>query len=205
MNYNYDCYHRISKRQNRLGIEIIMDTPACKPVRIQQSDANFAEEVARRTGSNPSRCWHCRSCAAGCPFFSAMDLAPNRILRLIQLGLRKEALESSSIWLCVGCHTCSIQCPMAIDMAAVMDAMRQIALSENVTIAEPGILAFHREVLDSISRYGRTHKLEIMFRYKLKQRDFLTDVGVGIKMLAKRKLDLMPSKISDIKSVRAMF
>jgi len=94
---------------------------------------------------------------------------------------------------------------MAIDMAAVMDAMRQIALSENARIAEPGILAFHREVLDSISKYGRTHKLEIMFRYKLKQRDFLTDVGVGLKMLAKRKLDLMPSKISDIQSVRAMF
>lgn len=184
---------------------MIIDAPECKPVIMRQDDARFAREVAGRSGSNPSRCWHCRSCAAGCPFFAAMDHAPNRILRLIQLGLRREALESSSIWICVGCHTCSIQCPVAIDMAAIMDALRQIALAENVTIAEPGILAFHREVLDSISRYGRTHKLEIMFRYKLKQRDFLTDVGVGLKMLAKRKLDLMPSKISDIQSVRAMF
>lgn len=94
---------------------------------------------------------------------------------------------------------------MAIDMAAIMDSLRQIAIEENVTIAEPGILNFHREVLDSISKYGRTHKLEIMFRYKLRQRDFLSDFGVGIKMLAKRKLDLMPSKVSDIKSVRGMF
>jgi heterodisulfide reductase subunit C len=184
---------------------MIPDMQACKPQKIHHSDSKFAQEVAKRAGSNPSRCWHCGSCSAGCPFFTAMDFSPNRILRLIQLGLRKEALESSTIWICVGCHTCSIQCPMAIDMSAIMDAMRQIALLENVTIAEPGILAFHKEVLDSISKYGRTHKLEIMFRYKLKQGDFLTDVGVGLKMLAKRKLDLMPSKILDIQSVRAMF
>ncbi|MFH0725255.1 MAG: 4Fe-4S dicluster domain-containing protein [Pseudomonadota bacterium] len=182
-----------------------MEPLSSSPVKIQQSDAKFAEEVARRSGSSPSRCWHCLSCAAGCPFFAAMDHAPNRILRLIQLGLRKEALESSTIWICVGCHTCSIQCPMAIDMAAIMDALRQIALEENVTIAEPGILSFHREVLDSIYKHGRAHKLEIMLRYKLNQRDLLSDFGVGLKMLAKRKLDLLPSKISDIQSVRRCF
>jgi len=44
-------------------------------------------------------------------------------------------------------------------------------------------------VLGSIERYGRTHKLEIMLRYKLKTRDLISDWTVGMKMLAKRKLD----------------
>ncbi|MBR9984830.1 MAG: hypothetical protein KFF68_02860 [Desulfosarcina sp.] len=31
-------------------------------------------------------CLHCQSCSGGCPFTAAMDLLPNRVLRLIQLG-----------------------------------------------------------------------------------------------------------------------
>jgi hypothetical protein len=33
-------------------------------------------------------------------------------------------------------------CPQAIDMAAVMDTLRQIALKENARIAEPDIYNF---------------------------------------------------------------
>ena len=53
-------------------------------------------------------------------------------------------------------------------MASVMDALRQTAIAEGVKIAEPHILNFHKEVVNSIRRHGRTHKLEIMMRYKLK-------------------------------------
>jgi len=102
-------------------------------------------------------------------------------------------------------HTCSIQCPMAIDIAAVMDALRERALAEQVDIQEPDILNFHREVLHSIERYGRTHKIEIMMRYKLKTRDLISDWAVGMKMLAKRKLDLTPSRVERIGDVKKIF
>jgi len=104
---------------------------------ISNKDSSLCAEVKRRSGVNINRCWHCQSCAAGCPFVSAMDYPPNRIIRLVQLGLKKEALESSGIWICVGCNTCSIQCPNAIDIPAVNDTLREIAIEEGVTIAEP--------------------------------------------------------------------
>lgn len=94
---------------------------------------------------------------------------------------------------------------MAIDIAAVMDALREIALEEGVKVAQPAILDFHREVLSSIERYGRTHKLEIMMRHKLHSGAWLQDVDVGLKMLAKRKLDLLPSKVSNMKELRKLF
>jgi len=168
-------------------------------------DPNFAAEVKRRSGETISRCWHCQTCASGCPFVRAMDHPPNRVIRMAQLGFKKEALESSSIWICVGCNTCSIQCPNAIDIPAVSDALRQIAIEEGVTIAEPGILAFHQEVLNSIQRYGRTHKFEIMLRYKLRRLDLFSDTTVGLKMFAKRKLELLPSRNSDIRAIRGLF
>ncbi|MBF0203581.1 MAG: 4Fe-4S dicluster domain-containing protein, partial [Desulfamplus sp.] len=166
---------------------------------------NIASEVIKRSRVNYNNCYHCRCCAGGCPFFHAMDYAPHGIIRLLQLGYYKQALESSTIWICVGCNTCSTVCPMSIDMSAIMDALRQIALERKVAIAQPGILGFHKEVLNSIERYGRTHKIEIMLRYKVRTRDWFSDMDVGIKMMAKRKLDLMPSKIDDIKAIKKIF
>ena len=172
---------------------------------ISRRDQSFAEEVKRRSGEDINLCWHCQSCAGGCPFVSAMDYPPNRVIRLAQLGMRKEALESSGIWICVGCNTCSVQCPNAIDIPAVNDALRQMAMEEGVQIAEPNILAFHQEVLNSIERYGRTHKFEIMLRYKLRRRDWFTDSAVGLRMFAKRKLELLPSRSKDMKTIKGLF
>jgi heterodisulfide reductase subunit C len=138
-------------------------------------------------------------------FVKAMDYPPNQVIRYVQLGQQKQALESSGIWICVGCNTCSIQCPNAIDIPAVNDALRQMAMEQNVVVAEPNILNFHKAVLHSIERYGRTHKLEVMLRYKLKKHDWFTDMAVGMKMFAKRKLELLPSRSSNIGDIRRLF
>ncbi len=174
-------------------------------IELGDSDFRFASEVRQRSGTDLNTCYHCWCCAGGCPFADAMDYTPNGVIRLVQLGLKKKALECSTIWLCVGCHTCSTVCPMGIDMSAIMDTLRQMALEEGASVAEPDILNFHKEVLNSIEHYGRTHKLEIMLRYKIRTRDWFSDMDVGIKMLAKRKLDLMPSKVNDIEEIRKIF
>ena len=186
----------MNHKANRIPIEIL---------NVTQTDTAFANEVIRRSGVEINKCWHCQTCAGGCPFVRAMDYPPNRIIRMVQLGLRKEALESSGIWICVGCNTCSIQCPNCIDIPAVNDALRQMAMAEGVVVAEPNILNFHQVVLQSIQRHGRTHKLEVMMRYKLKKHDWFSDMAVGVKMFAKRKLELLPSRSKNIAEIRRLF
>jgi heterodisulfide reductase subunit C len=165
----------------------------------------FTAEVVRRSGVNVHMCWHCSCCSGGCPFSEAMGLLPHQVLRLVQLGQKREALENSMIWICVGCHTCSMQCPNLIDIPAVCDVLRQMSLQQGYAVAEPEVLGFHREVLDSIRRYGRTHKLEIMLRFKLRTRDWLNDLPLGLKMLARGKLELLPTRIGGIDQVRQLF
>jgi heterodisulfide reductase subunit C len=155
-------------------------------------------------GDDYHRCFHCRCCGGGCPFIQAMDHPPNAIIRLLQFGLLEEALASSTIWVCVACNTCAMECPMAIDIADLMDRLRHLALEKGALVAEPDVLKFHQTVLDSISRYGRTHKLEIMMRFKLTTRRWLQDWQVGLKMLAKRKLDLMPSRVRRMDEIKAL-
>jgi len=174
-------------------------------IKLGQNHDDFSEKIQKQTGRNFSSCLHCKTCANACPFLEGMDYHPNAVLRLIQLGMEKQALESSTIWICVGCNTCSSFCPMAIDIPAVMDSLRHIALEKKVRIAEPDILNFHNEVLNTVRKYGRTHKLEIMLRYKLKNMDLLNDMGLGLKMLKKRKLDLTPSKIKTRSAIEKIF
>lgn len=182
-----------------------MTIPKGPTIRLNDLDLKFSGEIKQRAGTDFHACLQCRSCSSGCPFSDYMDYMPNGVMRLVQLGLKAEALTCNTIWVCVGCHTCSIQCPMAIDIPGVMDVLREMALAANVDIIEPDILNFHREVLNSIERYGRTHKLEIMMRYKLRKLDLLSDWQVGLKMLAKRKLDLTPSRVERVGDVKKLF
>ena len=94
---------------------------------------------------------------------------------------------------------------MGIDISAVTDAICQIAIDEKVDVGEPDILKFHQNVLKTIKRYGRTHKLEIMLRYKLYKHDWFSDMGVGLKMLAKQKLDILPSRVKQMPYIKNIF
>jgi len=166
---------------------------------------SFGAEIRNLCGENINTCLQCRTCASVCPFYEAMANAPHTLFRKIQYGLREEVLTSSAIWICVGCNTCASQCPARIDIVAVMDVLRHLALEEDIRIPEEDILNFHREVLHSIERYGRTHKLEIMLRYKIKSGHLLSDLDTGVVMLAKRKLDLRPSRVHAAKQIKRLF
>jgi heterodisulfide reductase subunit C len=182
--------------------QIDLPMPVIKP---GERDRSLAAEVRQRSGTDFNRCYQCHSCGNGCPFIQAMDYPPNVILRMLQYGMHQAVLESKTIWVCAGCHTCSSQCPMAIDMAAIMDTLRIIAVERGVAIGKPNILGFHEEVLRSLERYGRAHKLGIMWRYKIQTRRWFSDMDTGLKMLAKRKLELRPSRVKAIKEIEDLF
>jgi len=75
-------------------------------------------------------CYHCGKCSAGCPAAGFMDILPNQVIRLVQLGLVRNALESETIWFCAACQTCYARCPKGVDLPRVMEALREIALQE---------------------------------------------------------------------------
>ena len=176
-----------------------------KPLKLENQDMSFAKLINVKSGSDISKCFQCFSCTGGCPFSEMMDINPNVVNRYVQFGLKKEVLECSTIWICVGCNTCSYNCPQGVNIPAMMDTLRQMAIEEGVKIGEPDTLNFHNEVINSIEKYGRTHKLEIMMRYKVAKREWFQDMNVGVKMLLKSKLDLTPSKIRNKKDLKMIF
>jgi heterodisulfide reductase subunit C len=174
-------------------------------IEFKESSRSLLCEINQRSGTNVSLCFHCRTCANGCPFLKGMDYHPNAVLRLLQYGLRQKALECKTIWVCVGCHTCSSQCPMGIDMAAIMNTLRLMALEKGINPGKRNILTFHQEVIRSLKHYGRAHKLGIMWRYKIHHQEWFQDVDVGLKMLLKHKLELWPSRVKAMEELRFLF
>ena len=88
----------------------------------------FVEKVQELSGQNLLACYQCGKCSAGCPAVSEMDILPNQIIRFAQLGLKDELLQSKSIWTCASCFTCNSRCPKGINIAEIIEALRQILL-----------------------------------------------------------------------------
>jgi heterodisulfide reductase subunit C2 len=144
---------------------------------------------------------------------SHMDIAPNQVLRLLQLGHTAEALRAQAVWNCVSCQTCSSRCPKEVDCAAVMDAVRETALAENcISPAARQVVAFQQAFLESIRHNGRLYELELIARFKmgaLRQTGRLgvlfKDAALGPQLQKRKKLHFTPERTRDGAVVERIF
>ncbi len=174
-------------------------------VPVIRPDAAFLAAVEARSGERVSRCYQCRKCTNGCPVSFALDVTPNQAMRMIQLGLEAELLRSKTIWVCASCQTCTTRCPNDIDIAHLMDTLRQMCQEAGIEPAEPNVARFHKAFLDSIRRHGRVFELEMVGLYKLASRDFFSDTKLAWQMLKRGKLKFRPENIREKAEVRRMF
>lgn len=100
-------------------------------IKIGQEEKDFIEKVEEISGQNVYSCYQCGKCSAGCAFSHKMDKSVNQFIHLIQLGQKKRILDANTHWICASCFTCTVRCPREIDVAALMEAVREISLREN--------------------------------------------------------------------------
>jgi len=167
-------------------------------------DLGFLHEVEKATGEKVSACYQCYKCTAGCPVVTDMDIYPHRIIRHIILGNKDRVLGSKTIWTCLQCTTCSVRCPNDIDVARVFDALRKISVREG-KIAEKDTWRFDEIFLESVQRHGRLNELETILRYKIDKKDLFSDTMMGMGMLKKGRIGLLPHNIKDRKGIKEIF
>lgn len=103
--------------------------------------SRFVEKVEQISGQNLRACYQCGKCSAGCPMVDSMDILPNQVIRLVQLGMEHEAVGCETIWLCASCVMCYARCPRGVDLSRVMEALRQIALRARRDRIDPSSLS----------------------------------------------------------------
>ena len=169
-------------------------------------EPSLTTQVDTLSGQQVELCYHCHKCTAGCPVVGAMDYGPDRLLRMLTLDESEEILRSRDIWLCSGCYTCATRCPNDIDIAAVMDALRQVAVAEGIPAGERDALLFHRLFLGVLQRLGRSHEAFMLGLFKvLSHVPIYRDVPAGIGLFMRGKVPILPESTSAAAEVKQIF
>ena len=95
-------------------------------LQLGRTRTTFIERIEALSGEPVSACYQCGRCSAGCPLAAEMDILPNQVVRLLQLGWLDEVARSKTLFLCASCFTCESRCPKGIDLARVMEAVRHV-------------------------------------------------------------------------------
>jgi heterodisulfide reductase subunit C len=121
---------QVQFESNRGGAEIRIEISS-KDIKTE-----LIKEIETLSGQKLLSCYQCGKCSAGCPMVEAMDILPNQIIRLLQLGQVEDVKDSKTIWICASCFTCEARCPKGVDLSKIMEAVRVLLLRKGVDFIE---------------------------------------------------------------------
>lgn len=153
----------------------------------------LAQRIQDELGQNVYLCYQCIKCSSGCPMSEFFDWQPNQVMRALQLGQEDIALQGQTPWLCASCQTCTTRCPQGLDINAIMDFLTREALAQGYISPVSEVKIFNEAFLREVRLWGRAYELGLMVEMKLRTRNFLGDMDLGVKMLAKNKFPFLPS------------
>ncbi|MGI9860846.1 4Fe-4S dicluster domain-containing protein [Moorella naiadis] len=148
-------------------------------------------------------CFQCGRCTGGCPVIFAARETPRQVIRFLQLGAWEKALASPTIWVCAGCHFCTVECPRGVDLQGLMVRLKQLALSQGKHKKDA---AFYQAFLMGIKRKGRIFEPELLLAYVWQAgvNVLRPQVKAGIQMLRRGQVTLRPSLVEDRLKLRAL-
>lgn len=168
------------------------------------NDLGFLREIEEKSGEKVSACYQCYRCTNSCPVVEDMDIYPHRVIRYVILGEREKVLRSKTIWSCLQCYTCSVRCPNDIHVGHVFDSLRKVAIKEGMA-SDRDVWLFDELFVESVKHHGRLHEMEAIMRYKAAKRNFFEDMRMGMNMLLKGRMGLLPHNIKDRKGIKEIF
>lgn len=168
----------------------------------------FLGEINKKSRTNVLECYQCGKCVATCPVSEFMDYPPREVMQMVKLGMKEKLLMANSSWFCLTCSACSGRCPRQIEIPAVMEAVRHIAIEENYRSQNKkvkDIRKFHDIFLDMIQRYGRNYELRMMAEFNIRTRNLFKDVHLAPKALLKGKIPVGNEKTKRTAAIKRMF
>ncbi len=169
----------------------------------ESRDSVFRDLILKTpVGEKIPTCMQCGICAGSCPVSHEMDYTPRQLVRMVQLGLKKEVLNSNTIWLCTTCFSCSVRCPRGIRPTELMETLRPIAIAEGVKNKNARFDGIFSGVVE---KNGRASEFLLISKYSLKVPEMIKQLPFGLGLFARGKLPLSFDKIEDMRELKAIF
>lgn len=165
-----------------------------------QRSAALAERVEQATHQNAHLCYQCLRCSAGCPVAGEFDLLPSQVMRAVQEGDESVA-GSRTVWLCASCQTCNTRCPQGLDIPGIIDHFRQQTLDR---ASVPETARFFKAFLRNARLFGRVYEAGLMGELNLREGKPFRDLGMGVRMIRKGKIRLVPDFARNPRKVEAV-
>jgi heterodisulfide reductase subunit C2 len=122
----------------------------------ERNAASLISDVQEISGIDIRSCLQCKKCSNGCPVTGLAKVHPSDIIWQMRLNAGDKIFVSDLIWMCASCETCFERCPMKINMAAVMDALRIISVQKNVSRQKGNVPLFNKLFLKNVKIFVRT-------------------------------------------------
>jgi len=174
-------------------------TATCTP------SASLSRQVTAGCDENAYKCYQCKKCTSGCPVARYSDMHPAMIMRAVQLGQFDMIFDDRFIWLCTGCETCTTRCPNKVDLTSIMDALRKLSWDAEGASKESYVQLANKLFLQNIRTYGRQYEMRLAAVFNVKSGQFLKDLMLGPKLIAKGKLKMFHSKNKNLSEIEKIF
>lgn len=169
----------------------------------EERDYAFRDLILKtHAGEKLPTCMQCGICAGSCPVSPEMDHSPRQLVGMVLQGLRKEVLNSNTIWLCTTCFSCSVRCPRGIRPTELMETLRPIAIAEGVKNKNT---KFDTVFSDVVKKNGRASEFLLISKYSLTQPEMIKQAPFGLSLFSKGKLPLSADKMENAKQLDAIF
>lgn len=167
--------------------------------------ASIVSEIERRAQVRISDCNQCGRCTSTCAGAFAFDYPPHRIMRFLQVGMVEEVLTATATQLCFDCMTCSMRCPMGVDVATVIETTKNLADEMDLKDTEKRMRVFRREFLKNVRRNGRLHEPSLLTWINLKTGRPFNDLSLVRLVMGKKKVHFVPPRVKHLRHLRRLF
>jgi heterodisulfide reductase subunit C2 len=161
-----------------------------------QQAARYRDRLLAEVETDVRDCYQCGNCSASCPAAFTFDYMPNQLMRMLQIGLVDEVLNSKAVQLCVQCLTCTGRCPRNIDIAGIFEDLKTVATAQQRDVPEHA-KTFNEAFMGAVARFGRLPELYMMGMFYLgtmSPKMAMGDAGLALPMVSKGKMGFIPHK-----------
>ncbi|MBI5394324.1 MAG: 4Fe-4S dicluster domain-containing protein [Verrucomicrobia bacterium] len=170
----------------------------------------FSREIANllhAAGGEPvSSCMQCGTCSGTCPVSDFMDVRPQRLIRMIDAGLKDQVMATRSFWYCASCYQCTVRCPRGIDIAELMYGLKRYTIWKKQYPEDLIGPAFSETFVKNIVRTGRSYEpvLATSYFFTLGLKEMLQEAQGATMLMLKGRLPVLPARIKRLENFKRM-